>query len=191
MKIIEKLWYMQYLDFKIRYEVVRAPSPWKLDYLKSKRAVFTRKTTKEVQKREEDEGQQNPLVWTKVFDSPFWPKTLKRPNFACKRKRAAAKSRGLAQKIEHCSIGANWCDLMRTVLRSTARHGAAWCEVVRRVCCKHARVYCKPGLRLWCWHADRVRRSMPAPAHLPVYRCTVKQWRAIRAYTVQSERCFA
>ena len=34
---------------------------------------------------------------------------------------------------------------MRTVMRSTARHGAAWCEVVRRVCCKHARVYCKPG----------------------------------------------
>ena len=42
-KIIEKLRHMQYLDFKIRYEVVRAPSPWKLDYLKNKRAVFTRK----------------------------------------------------------------------------------------------------------------------------------------------------
>ena len=68
----------------------------------------------------------------------FGLKQWKRPNFACKRKRAAAKSRGLAQKIEHCSIGANWCDLMRTVLRSTARHGAAWCEVVRRVYCKHA-----------------------------------------------------
>ena len=26
-KIIEKLRHMQYLDFKIRYEVVRAPSP--------------------------------------------------------------------------------------------------------------------------------------------------------------------
>ena len=37
-KIIEKLRHMQYLDFKIRYEVVRAPSPWKLDYLKNKRA---------------------------------------------------------------------------------------------------------------------------------------------------------
>ena len=63
-------------------------------------------------------------------------------------KRAAAKSRGLAQKIEHCSIGANWYDLMRRVLRSTARHGAAWCEVVhvRRVYCKHASVYCKPAL---------------------------------------------
>ena len=71
----------------------------------------------------------------------------KRPNFDCKRKRAAAKSRGLAQKIEHCSIGANWCDLMRTVLRSTARHEAAWCEVVQRVYCKHASVYCKPALR--------------------------------------------
>ena len=55
-KIIEKLRHMQYLDFKIRYEVVRAPSPWKLDYLKNKRAVLTRKTTKEVQKKEEDEG---------------------------------------------------------------------------------------------------------------------------------------
>ena len=37
---------------------------------------------------------------------------------------------------------------MRTVLRSTARHGAARCEVVQRVYCKHARVYCKPGFRL-------------------------------------------
>ena len=55
-KIIEKLRHMHYLDFKIRYEVVGAPSPWKLDYLKNKRAVFTRKTTKEVQKKEEDEG---------------------------------------------------------------------------------------------------------------------------------------
>ena len=55
-KIIEKLRHMQYLDFKIRYEVVSAPSPWKLDYLKNKRAVFTRKTTKEVQKKEEDDG---------------------------------------------------------------------------------------------------------------------------------------
>ena len=55
-KIIEKLRHMQYLDFKIRYEVFRAPSPWKQDYLKSKRAVFTGKTTKEVQKKEEDEG---------------------------------------------------------------------------------------------------------------------------------------
>ena len=54
--MIEKLRHMQYLDFKIRYEVVRAPSPWKLDYLMSKRAVFTRKTTKEVQKKEDDEG---------------------------------------------------------------------------------------------------------------------------------------
>ena len=43
------------------------------------------------------------------------------------------------------------------------------------------------SLSLWCWHADRVRRSTPAY----LYRCTVKQWRAIRAYTVQSERGFA
>ena len=41
------------------------------------------------------------------FSTVLWPKSLKRPKFACKRKRAAAKSRGLAQKIEHCSIGAN------------------------------------------------------------------------------------
>ena len=49
-KMIEQLRHMQYLDYKIRYEVVRAPSLWKLDYLKNKRAVFTRTTTKEVQK---------------------------------------------------------------------------------------------------------------------------------------------
>ena len=55
-KMIEKLRHMQYLDFKIRYELVRAPSPWKLDFLKNKRVVFTRKTTKEVHKKEEDEG---------------------------------------------------------------------------------------------------------------------------------------
>ena len=42
---------MQYLDFKIRCEVARAPSQWILDYLNNKSAVFTRKTTKEVQKR--------------------------------------------------------------------------------------------------------------------------------------------
>ena len=55
-KMIAELRNMQYLDFKIRYEVVRAPSPWKLNYLKNKRAVFTRKTTTKVQKKEEDEG---------------------------------------------------------------------------------------------------------------------------------------
>ena len=52
-KIIEKHRHMQYL---VRYEVARAPSSWKLDFLKNKRVVFTRKSTKEVQKNEEDEG---------------------------------------------------------------------------------------------------------------------------------------
>ena len=56
-KMIDKVRHIQHLDFKKSYEVIRPPSPCKLDHLKNKRAVFTRKTTKlEVQKKEENEG---------------------------------------------------------------------------------------------------------------------------------------
>ena len=49
-------------------------------------------------------------------------KTHFRLQFACKRKRAAAKSRGPAQKIEHCS---KQSELMRLDANGAAQHRAS------------------------------------------------------------------
>ena len=126
-KIIEKLRHVQYLDFKIRYEVVRAPSPWKLDYLKNKRAVLVRITTKEVQKRKkmtDSKTHWSGLTFSTVlFGLKHWEDPILLANASeLQRCRAVLrKDRPLLYRSE----------LMRVDANGAAQHRASWSGMVR------------------------------------------------------------
>ena len=130
------------------------PSPCKLDHLKNERAVFTRKTTNRSAKKG-NEGQQNPLVWTIVFDSPFGQKQCGKDPilFACMQTQAScrevarscAKDRALVL-TEQSDAHAPWCERCCAAPRVMIMEWHAWCEVMRRVYCKHAPAHCQPAL---------------------------------------------
>ena len=125
--MIEK--HMQYFDLKIRYEVVRAPSPWKLDYFEEQKCRFHQKNNeRRPKKRKKMKDSKTHWLGPKFSTVLLGQKTVKKTQF-CLQTQASCSEVALS-----CAkVRALLCrrELTRLDANGAAQHRTSWSGMVR------------------------------------------------------------